>query len=79
MGFVTNELCIGIIDVPTTATISIYETKEKYLLSTEVLTQCSSNDSDVSQDAIKYLAGYVAFKSRLIDKRLGVRDETLNG
>lgn len=38
MGFVTNELCIGIIDVPTTATITIYETKEKYLLSTEVLT-----------------------------------------
>lgn len=76
MNFVTNELCIDIVETPAVPPTTNSDPEETELLNEEISNRCSS-DSDVPQDALKYLAGYVAFKSRFIDDSLGTRGEHL--
>ncbi|KAJ4447489.1 hypothetical protein ANN_09496 [Periplaneta americana] len=69
--FITTELCIDIVEGPPTA----IESEETTLLEDEYSTTILENE-DVNQDAVKYLAGYIAFKCRTVDSTLGITDET---
>ena len=73
---IRDRLCIDIVEHTLIPSSPNNDTDKTELLKTEDLGQ-SASDNDVPQDALKYLAGYIAFKCRFVDESLGVRGETL--
>lgn len=63
--FLSSDLCIKVTNE------SVDTTGEEDLLLDSELSDSACSSEDVTDDALKYLAGYIAFKCRNIDSNLG--------